>query len=126
MLSDRVIPETILENLVFPECPRWRNGELYFSDQHDSKVWVMNRTGKARLLVEVPGHPSGLDQQSSFARSIHDPHFRIVLIGEIKLAVAPAGAFGEDEIFENRFRNHAIRKHSILPLRIRQLVSYLL
>ncbi len=55
-----MIPETILDNLVFPECPRWRHGELYFSDQHDSRVWVLDQTGKARLLAEVPGHPSGL------------------------------------------------------------------
>ena len=72
-------PETILDNLVFPECPRWHNGELYFSDQHDSKVWVIGANGNSRLIAEVPEHPSGLGWLPDGSRLIVSMRDRRVL-----------------------------------------------
>jgi sugar lactone lactonase YvrE len=54
-----MIPETVLDNLVFPECPRWHDGALYFSDMHDGVVWRLSREGASRVL-EVPAYPGGL------------------------------------------------------------------
>src|SRR5580658_9791353 len=53
-------PETVLDGLVFPECPRWHDGELYFSDMHDRIVWCIDLSGKPRRIADVPQHPSGL------------------------------------------------------------------
>lgn len=53
-------PETVLDGLVFPEGPRWHQGELYFSDQHDRVVWAIGADGAARRIAEVPEQPSGL------------------------------------------------------------------
>jgi sugar lactone lactonase YvrE len=53
-------PETVLDGLVFPECPRWHDGELYFSDMHDRIVWSIAASGKPRRIAEVPQQPSGL------------------------------------------------------------------
>jgi sugar lactone lactonase YvrE len=54
-------PTTILlDGLAFPEGPRWRDGRLYFSDQHDRRVLAMDPSGKAETIVEVPEQPSGL------------------------------------------------------------------
>ncbi|HVM07261.1 MAG TPA: SMP-30/gluconolactonase/LRE family protein [Acidimicrobiales bacterium] len=50
----------VLEDLVFPEGPRWRDGHLYFSDIHAGKVICVTPTGSAALVCEVPGLPSGL------------------------------------------------------------------
>lgn len=51
---------TLLDQLVFPECPRWHEGRLWFSDMHDRKVWAMTEQGQTELVCEVPGQPAGL------------------------------------------------------------------
>jgi sugar lactone lactonase YvrE len=55
----RSAPETVLDGLVFPECPRWHAGSLYFSDMHDGIVWKLT-DGRAERVVEVPSRPAGL------------------------------------------------------------------
>jgi sugar lactone lactonase YvrE len=53
-------PTILVDGLAFPEGPRWRDGYLFFSDQHDRRVLKMDPSGKAETLVEVPNQPSGL------------------------------------------------------------------
>ena len=50
----------ILDGLAFPEGPRWRDGRLFFSDQHDRRVLAIDPSGAADTIVEVPQQPSGL------------------------------------------------------------------
>ena len=50
----------LLDGLAFPESPRWRNGELWFSDMTAQKVMRFSLDGKVSTVVEVPGQPSGL------------------------------------------------------------------
>ena len=50
----------LLDDLAFPEGPRWHEGRLWFSDQHDKRVVAMTAAGAAETIVEVPGQPSGL------------------------------------------------------------------
>jgi sugar lactone lactonase YvrE len=52
--------ETILEGIVFPEGPRWHDGDLWFSDMHAHRVMKMSPQGRAEVVVEVPTRPSGL------------------------------------------------------------------
>ncbi len=52
--------KVLLDGLVFPECPRWRDGKLWFSDMHDLKVMTVDMKGKSEIVVEVPGQPAGL------------------------------------------------------------------
>jgi sugar lactone lactonase YvrE len=51
---------TLAEGLVFPECPRWHEGKLWFSDQHAHRVMTVDLKGNIETIVEVPGQPSGL------------------------------------------------------------------
>jgi sugar lactone lactonase YvrE len=51
---------TLLDGLAFPEGPRFRDGRLWFSDQHDHRVVAMTPDGRAETVVEVPQQPSGL------------------------------------------------------------------
>jgi sugar lactone lactonase YvrE len=44
----------------FTECPRWRNGRLYFSDQHGYKVYAVDMDGAVETLAQIPQRPSGL------------------------------------------------------------------
>jgi sugar lactone lactonase YvrE len=50
----------VLGGLCFPEGPRWHDGRLFFSDQHDHRVVAMSPDGTAETVVEVPQQPSGL------------------------------------------------------------------
>ncbi len=52
--------ETVLDGLVFPECPRWHEMSLFFSDMHDGKVYRMMSPGKADVVFELPNYPAGL------------------------------------------------------------------
>jgi sugar lactone lactonase YvrE len=54
--SERVV----LDGLAFPEAPRWRDGELWFSDMTARKVMRIGADGVLRTVVDVPGQPSGL------------------------------------------------------------------
>jgi sugar lactone lactonase YvrE len=51
---------TLIDGLAFAECPRWREGRLYFSDQHTHRVFAITLDGKFEVLAEVAGKPSGL------------------------------------------------------------------
>jgi sugar lactone lactonase YvrE len=55
-----MLPETVVDGLAFPECPRWHDGALYFSDMHDGIVWRMDSGGKTTPIVQVPSFPAGL------------------------------------------------------------------
>ncbi len=50
----------ILDRLAFPEGPRWHDGRLWFSDQHDKRVVAMTVDGTAETIIEVPQQASGL------------------------------------------------------------------
>jgi sugar lactone lactonase YvrE len=50
----------ILDGLAFPEGPRWHDGRLWFSDQHDKRVVAMHPDGTAETIVDVPQQGSGL------------------------------------------------------------------
>lgn len=53
--------ETIVSGLAFPECPRWREGRLWFSDIYRGVVLRLDPvSGELEHVVEVPGGPAGL------------------------------------------------------------------
>jgi sugar lactone lactonase YvrE len=53
-------PRTLLDGLAFPECPRWHDGALYFSDMHAGVVWKMTPDGGATKVLELGSQPGGL------------------------------------------------------------------
>lgn len=52
--------ELLLDDLCFPEGPRWHDGQLWFSDMHGLRVETVDLAGRAEVRVEVDGQPSGL------------------------------------------------------------------
>ena len=50
----------LVEGLRFPEGPRWHDGRLWCSDQHDHRVVSVSLDGSVETIVEVPECPSGL------------------------------------------------------------------
>ncbi|MGZ6963297.1 MAG: SMP-30/gluconolactonase/LRE family protein [Acidimicrobiia bacterium] len=50
----------LVEGLRFPEGPRWHDGRLFCSDQHDRRVLAITPDGSVETIVEVEGCPSGL------------------------------------------------------------------
>ena len=57
---------TVVEDLAFPEGPRWHEGKLWFSDMHARRVLRLDPgSGSPETVVEVPGRPSGLGWDSA-------------------------------------------------------------
>jgi sugar lactone lactonase YvrE len=50
----------LVGGLVYPECPRWRDGVLWISDQHAGTVCTVESNGKLDEVLSVPGRPAGL------------------------------------------------------------------
>jgi sugar lactone lactonase YvrE len=86
----------VAEGLVFPECPRWRDGALWFSDQHDLRVARLDpASGTVETVMEVPGHPSGLGWLPDGTMLVVEMYERRVLRGDGSVyadlsSVAPA------------------------------------
>ena len=55
-----MLVQTLVENLHFPEGPRWRDGALYFSDFYQYRVFRMAPDGTLVTVAEVAEQPSGL------------------------------------------------------------------
>jgi sugar lactone lactonase YvrE len=51
---------TILDGLIFSECPRWYDDRFWFSDILDRKVIAVDPEGNAETIAEIPGQPGGL------------------------------------------------------------------
>jgi len=52
--------DILLDGLTFPECPRWHDGALWFSDVHAHTIIRMTGDGRARRIVENARQPAGL------------------------------------------------------------------
>ena len=52
--------ETVARGFVFPECPRWRDGALWFADCHDGKVIRLAPSGEVLESFDLPGKPAGI------------------------------------------------------------------
>lgn len=50
----------LVDTLRFPECPRWHEGELWFSDMFTQRVMRVDHVGRVQMVVEVPDTPIGL------------------------------------------------------------------
>ena len=51
---------TVVDQMTFTECPRWRDGRLYFSDFYTYRVMSVVPGRDAEEIVSVPQQPSGL------------------------------------------------------------------
>ena len=46
--------EVLIDGLWFPECPRWHNGKLWFSDMAARSVMTVDLKGNTDVIVDVP------------------------------------------------------------------------
>jgi sugar lactone lactonase YvrE len=51
---------TVVDQMTFTECPRWRDGRLYFADFYTYRVLSVVPGGDPQEIVTVPQQPSGL------------------------------------------------------------------
>jgi sugar lactone lactonase YvrE len=56
-------PEVLLDDLTFPEGPRWHEGRLVFSDFYRHEVVSVGLDGKRETVVSLDDRPSGLGWQ---------------------------------------------------------------
>jgi sugar lactone lactonase YvrE len=52
--------DILLEGLTFPECPRWHEGALWFSDMHANRIIRMTPDGHAETMVDDARQPAGI------------------------------------------------------------------
>jgi sugar lactone lactonase YvrE len=50
----------LVDNVKFPESPRWRDGKLWFSDMFAGLVMCVDLNGDVQTTVELPDIPTGL------------------------------------------------------------------
>jgi len=84
MTSTRVL----VDGLAFPEGPRWRDGRLWFSDQHAGRVLAVDADGKLDEIVRVPSQPSGLGftpDGTLWIVSMRDRRLLRLVAGELSL-----------------------------------------
>ena len=60
MPSLSLTAEPFLSGLYFGECPRWRDGRLWYSDFFDHAVFSVSPEGERRVEVDFDGEPAGL------------------------------------------------------------------
>jgi sugar lactone lactonase YvrE len=60
MVRHRSELRPVAQGFHFAESPRWRDGDLYFSDLFGRKVHVLRSDGSTVALCSVPNMPSGL------------------------------------------------------------------
>lgn len=53
-------PRIVLDGLVFPECPRWHGGKLWFSDVQGRKIITIDSHGQSDVALATPFEPAGL------------------------------------------------------------------
>ena len=85
----------LVEGLRFPEGPRWHDGRLIFSDQHDAKVRSLTPAGELATVVDVPNRPSGLgwDPQGRMLIVSMDDRRLLRLDGDTLTEVADLSSF---------------------------------
>ena len=52
-------PSVLLDGLIFPECPRWHQGKLWFSDMGGRHVLTVDAEGRSEVKASVE-RPAGL------------------------------------------------------------------
>lgn len=50
----------LLEGLEFPECPRWHDEKLWFSDVHAHRVMRVDLDGQAEVVADIGDRAAGL------------------------------------------------------------------
>lgn len=53
-------PQVLLDGLLFPESPRWRDGQLWISDMYAHRVLTVDASGRSRTIAELDDKPSGI------------------------------------------------------------------
>src|SRR4051794_30123931 len=54
-------PRVLLEEIAFPESPRWHDGRIWFSDWLAHQVIAVDESGEAEVITEVDAFPFSID-----------------------------------------------------------------
>ncbi|MES9993123.1 MAG: gluconokinase, GntK/IdnK-type [Candidatus Thiodiazotropha sp.] len=62
IIDKLALPATrlLLDGLMFPEAPRWRDGWLWFTDQHARRIVRVTPQGESETIAELDDLPGGL------------------------------------------------------------------
>ncbi len=60
LMATALEPEVLVEGMVFPEGPRYRDGSVYVSDMYGGEIWKVGLDGSHQTIAKVEARPSGL------------------------------------------------------------------
>ncbi len=60
-MAARAAPRALLEDIAFPESPRWHDGRLWFSDWTARQVIALSPNGESEVITEVDAFPFSID-----------------------------------------------------------------
>lgn len=69
----------LAENLIFPECLRWRDGELWFVDMYDGRLFSLREEGGLVLHLNRPTYLGGINWNEAGDALVIDKLARQVL-----------------------------------------------
>jgi sugar lactone lactonase YvrE len=83
---------TLADGLLFPECPRWHDCRLFFSDMHAGIVTALAADGSGETIAAVAAGPAGLGWRPDGTLLIVSMQDRRLLTGRLDV-VAELAAF---------------------------------
>ena len=82
---------TLLDDLKFPESPRWREGKLWFCDYALNRVMNVDLDGRAQTVVELPDLPTAIDWTPDGRLLINPAWLDVSALHDFELLPIPPG-----------------------------------
>lgn len=60
-IDERADPRPVLDDLAFPESPRWRHGRLWVSDWGNNEIIALDGEGRREVVARVESFPMCID-----------------------------------------------------------------
>jgi sugar lactone lactonase YvrE len=110
MLNMPLYEERVLiDNLMYPEGPRWHDGNFFVADFYACEIQVTDLDGRHDTLIEVPNQPSGmgwLGDGRMFVVSMLDARL-LEIVGDELIEVADMSSYSDhlnDMVIDSRGR----------------------
>ncbi|TWH15740.1 sugar lactone lactonase YvrE [Rhodococcus rhodochrous J45] len=93
-----VEPRTIASGFSWPECPRWHDGALWFTDMYTSTLKTLDADGNATVVVDASGRRAGTDVPIHLGGFGWLPDGRLIVTSMREKLVLVHGGKGPDDL----------------------------
>lgn len=93
-----VEPRKIASGFSWPECPRWHDGALWFTDMYTSTLKTLDADGNATIVVDASGRRDGTDVPIVLGGFGWLPDGRVVVTSMHEKLILVHGGNGPDDL----------------------------